>query len=77
MRKISPDLPNLDSMDIDNKIESLKIKENDLIMSEQINLDWLSSFNTEIYEIEAKHILIPIRDIILGDISFAQKVKLF
>ena len=64
-------------MDIDNKIESLVINESDQTMSNQTNFNWITYCNSEIYEIQAKHFLIPIRDIILGDISFAQKVNTF
>jgi hypothetical protein len=62
-------------MDIDTKLGEMKIiNENEHESSDKPHLAWLNTYNSDIYEILAKNILIPIRDIILGDISFAQKV---
>ena len=62
-----------ESMDIDQKFRDMNLhKENNSEAHD--NLAWLRSYNNDIHEIMAKNILIPIRDIILGDISFAQKV---
>ena len=64
-------------MEIDIKIDTLIIKESDMNNdkpTEKIDFGWIESYNSEIYEIQARNILVPIRDIVLGDLSFAQKV---
>ncbi len=46
-------------------------------INKKISLAWIEPFNKELEEIKIDHVIIPIREIVLGDITISQKVLRF
>lgn len=56
-----------------NEEEVKKDKEKQLL--ENSDFSWIEPFNKELDDLKIKNLIIPIREIVLGDISISQKVK--